>query len=306
MRLPKRITKDSTIGIIAPASPKPRLEIDEKLSSFSDLGFKIKKGTHLYDSHGYLAGKDVDRAKDLNLMYSLKEIDAILCYRGGYGTMRIMSYIDYKLLNSNPKAFVGFSDLTILLNYIADRFKTITFHGPMASSDFSEGYTRDSFLKTLTEGYKPYAIVNPENYPLQSNCDFQAEGRLAGGNLSLIYASLGTPYEINFNNKVLFIEEVGEKPYAIDRMLTALLLSGKLKSCKGIILGQFTDCDDSPEEGSMSFKEVLEDRLTCLNLPIIAGFCSGHSYPNLTLPIGAKVRMDCKNKKIEVLEPVVR
>ncbi|MGM9972863.1 MAG: LD-carboxypeptidase [Clostridiaceae bacterium] len=306
MKLPKRITKDSTIGIIAPASPKPKQEIDEKLSSFSSLGFKIKKGNHLYDSHGYLAGKDMDRAEDLNLMYSHKEVDAILCYRGGYGTMRMMPYVNYNLLYNNLKIFVGYSDLTIFLNYISDRFKTITFHGPMASSDFSEEYTRNSFLKTLMEGYEPYTILNPENHPLEANCDINVEGRLAGGNLSLIYASLGTPYEVNFNNKILFIEEIGENPYAIDRMLTALMLSGKLRSCRGIILGHFTDCDDPSDGGSLALKEVLEDRLMKLNLPILSGFCSGHSYPNLTLPIGAKIKMDCKNNKIEVLEPVVR
>ena len=132
------------------------------------------------------------------------------------------------------------------------------------------------------------------------------EGRLAGGNLSLIYASLGTPYEVNFNNKILFIEEIGESPYAIDRMLTALLLSGRLKSCRGIILGHFTDCDDTSDGGSLTLNEVLEDRLTELKLPILSGFCTGHSYPNLTLPIGAKVKLDCKNKKLEILEPVVK
>ena len=306
MKLPKRITKDSTIGIIAPASPRPKLEIDEKLSSFSSLGLKIKKGYHLYDNHGYLAGKDRDRAEDLNLMYSLKEIDAILCYRGGYGTMRMMPYIDYNTIYKSPKIFVGYSDLTIFLNYIADRFKTITFHGPMASSDFSDISTRESFLTTLMEGYKPYTIENPKAYPLESNGDYLAEGRLAGGNLSLIYASLGTPYEINLNNKILFIEEVGEKPYAIDRMLTALLLSGKLRSCRGVILGHFTDCDSSLEDGSLTLKEVLEDRIINFDLPVITDLCCGHSYPNLTLPMGAKIKMDCKNKKIEVLEPVVR
>ncbi|WP_426348245.1 S66 peptidase family protein [Alloiococcus sp. CFN-8] len=306
MKLPKRITKASTIGIIAPASPRPKQEIDEKLSSFSSLGFNIIKGSHLYDSHGYLAGKDIDRAEDLNLMYSLKEVDAIVCYRGGYGTMRMMPYVDYNALYNNLKIFVGYSDLTIFLNYIADRFKTITFHGPMASSDFSEEYTRASFFKTIMEGYEPYTILNPENHPIESNCDLNVEGRLAGGNLSLIYASLGTPYEVNLNNKILFIEEIGEKPYTIDRMLTALLLSGKLRSCRGIILGHFTDCDDSSDGGSLTVKEVLQDRITRFNLPVITGLCSGHSYPNLTLPIGAKIRMDCKNKKIEVLEPVVR
>ncbi len=306
MILPNRLSYESLIGIIAPASPKPKEEIDNDLSTFTSLGFKVKKGRHLYDSLGYLAGEDKVRAEDFNDMYHSEDVDAIVCYRGGYGTSRIMPYINFPQISKKIKILCGFSDITILLNYMAQRYNTVTFHGPMISSNFLDKATHSSFISTLMEGYKPYSIENPEGFKLESSSDKKAEGRLAGGNLSLICSSLGTPYEINFKNKIIFIEDVGESPYAIDRMLTTLIQSKSLTECNGIILGQFTDCEASDKEKSFKLQEVFEDRLLPLNKPILYNFMSGHDYPKLTLPIGAKAQLDGKNKILNITEPVVK
>lgn len=304
--VPKRLTLGSTIGVVCPASPEDSHLIDEKISEFENLGYKIKKGTHIYDRYGYLAGLDEDRAKDFQDIYCDGEVDAVISFRGGYGTMRMMPYLNYKKILSNYKIFCGYSDLTILLNYLSNKYNMITFHSPMISSDFTYEDTLNSFLLTLMEGYKPYTIENPKGFTLESNTDISALGTLAGGNLSLICASLGTPYEMDFKDKILFIEEVDESPYAIDRMLTQLSLSGKLNECKGFILGQFTGCSLENYTRSLTLNQVLEEKLFTLNKPILFNFMSGHDNPKLTLPIGAKIHLDCKNKMINVLQKVVQ
>lgn len=306
MLLPDRLTYGSTLGITAPASPLDKELIDKKLCEFEDLGFKTLLGEHLYDSLGYLAGSDKYRASDFNFLYSRPEVAGIIPLRGGYGTMRMMPYIDYKSIYLKPKIICGYSDLTPLLNFIAEKLGIIAFHGPMVSSDLREDTTRDSFLHSLMRGYEPYSIKNSEGHAMWSSCDATLCGALAGGNLSLICASLGTPYEINFAGKILFLEEVGEKPYAIDRMLTTLILSGSLKQCLGIILGQFTDCQPSDYNKSLSMEQVLADRLLPLKKPILSGLMCGHDSPNMTLPIGAAIEMDCKHSTLHVLQAVVR
>lgn len=306
MLLPNRLTSDSTLGIVAPASSEHRDIIHKKLCDFSELGFKTIVGSHVFDKLGHLAGSDRDRASDFNHLYSLPEIQGIISFRGGYGTIRMMPYLDYKSIYRRPKIICGYSDLTVLINFLAQRLGVIAFHGPMVNSDFKEENTRNSFLQCLMKGYEPYTIENPKGYELDSSCDVSTCGTLAGGNLSLICASLGTPYELDFTDKILFIEEVGERPYAIDRMLTTLILSGRLQRCRGIILGQFTDCDAQENSNSLSVEEVLAERLLPLKKPILSGLMCGHDHPKLTLPIGAKIQLDCKNKLINVLQPVVK
>lgn len=304
--VPKRLRLGSTIGVICPASPEDSEVIDEKIAQFENLGFNIKKGNHIYDRYGYLAGLDEHRAMDFEDIYCDREVDAVISFRGGYGTMRMMPYLNYKKILANHKIFCGYSDLTILLNYLSNKYNMVTFHAPMISSDFTVKATLDSLFLSLIEGYKPYTIENPEGFMLESNMDASSIGALAGGNLSLICSSLGTPYEMDFKDKILFIEEVDESPYAIDRMLTQLSLCGKLHECKGFILGQFTGCNLENYTRSLTLNQILEEKLFTLNKPILFNFMSGHDNPKLTLPIGAKIQLDCKNKKINVLQKVVQ
>jgi len=302
----KRLKFGDTIGLIAPASPEDPDKIKKSIEFFKSLGFKIKEGKHLYDKWGYLAGNDRDRAEDFMNMFLDDEVDMILCVRGGYGSMRILPFLDFKVIRHNPKILVGFSDITVFLNTIFQKCDLITFHGPMGSSNLQDEETLKNFLSTLMNGYRPYKLSNPSNINLNCNIRGYAKGKIVGGNLSLIASTLGTPYEIDTEDNILFIEDVGEQPYAIDRMLTHLHLAGKLKKCKGFILGQFTNCFLPHYERSLTLNEVIKDRILSLKKPTLSNFMSGHDYPKLTIPIGAEARIDCYKGEIDILERVVQ
>lgn len=304
--LGKKLNYGDTIGIISPSSPEKPEAIKKGLDFIENLGFKIKVGKHIYDKKGYLAGSDADRAQDIMDMFLDKDVNAILCMRGGYGSMRTLPYIDFDIIKNNPKIFVGFSDITTYLNTFSTKCDLITFHGPMASSNLEDNYTLKSFLDTLMNERNEYVPKNPPGIQLNFYNKGNAVGKLVGGNLSLINNTIGTPYEIDFKDNLLFIEDVHEEPYSIDRMLTHLLLSGKLDQCSGFILGQFTNCTLPHYERSLTLEQVIEDRILSLNKPTITNFMSGHDYPKLTLPIGAKAHIDCEKATLEIIEPVVR
>ncbi|MBU3215483.1 LD-carboxypeptidase [Clostridium estertheticum] len=301
----KRLRFGDTIGLISPASPENIEAIKKAILFLNNLGFNVIEGKHLYDRWGYLAGKDKDRASDIMEMFKNKAVDMILCVRGGYGSSRLLPYLDYDIIKKNPKIFAGFSDITVFLNAFYEKCGLTTFHSPMGTSNLEDVVTFKSFMFTFMEGYKPYTIKNPDEFKISCINPGIVNGNLIGGNLGLICNSLGTPYEIDMRDKILFIEEVNEAPYRVDRILTQLLLSNKLKQCKGIVLGQFKDCDLPHYERSLTLEEVLEDRLYNLDIPMFSGFCSGHDYPKLTIPIGARVRMDAELGIINVLDAVV-
>ena len=304
--LAKRLKQGDTIGIISPASPEAVDSIKAGISTLQSLGFNVKEGNHIYEKWGYLAGSDEARAKDIMDMFLDKDVDMILWVRGGYGSMRLLPLIDYMLIKENPKIFMGFSDATCFINYLSQKCSLTTFHGPMVNSKFENQHTLSSFLFTIMNGYKPYIITNPPS--IEANCLIKGEasGQLVGGNLALLAATMGTPYEIDTKDKILFIEEVGEEPYTIDRMLTQLLLGGKLQQCKGFILGQFKDCSLPHYDRSLTLDEVIKDRILSLNRPTLANLMAGHDNPKLTLPIGAEVKLNCNLGHIEVLRPVVK
>ncbi|MCY6484767.1 LD-carboxypeptidase [Clostridium aestuarii] len=302
----KKLKFGDTIGLISPASPEISSKIKETISFLKKQGFKVKQGNHLYDKWGYLAGKDINRVSDITDMFLDDEIDMILCIRGGYGSMRLLPLIDFEIIKNNPKIFVGFSDITTLLNTIALRCNLITFHGPMGSSNFQSKETLKSFLNTIMKCNKPYSLSNPLNTSLNCIYKGKAKGRIVGGNLSLICSTLGTPYEIDTKNNILFIEEIDEKPYVIDRFLTQLYLAGKLQQCSGFILGQFKDCSLSNYENSLTIDDIINDKILSFKKPTLSNFMCGHSYPNLTLPIGAQAQIDCYSGKIQILEAVVK
>lgn len=303
--LGKKLCFGDTIGVIAPASAEKPEAVESGIEYLKSQGFNVKRGKHILDRLGFLAGNDKDRAQDLMDMFLDESVKMILCIRGGYGTMRTLPYIDFNIIKNNPKIFVGFSDITTYLNNFYDKCGLITFHGPMLTSNFGDDITIKSFLSTLMNGDTPYTLSNPKNINTKNNTNAVVEGSLVGGNLALLCATLGTPYEVDTTNKILFIEDVGEEPYSIDRMLTHLLLANKLQVCKGIILGQFTRCTLPHYERSLTLEQVIEDRILSLNIPTISNFMSGHDYPKLTLPIGAKISLDCKTGTINVLKPVV-
>ncbi|ABK62639.1 S66 peptidase family protein [Clostridium novyi] len=301
-----KLKPGDTIGLVSPSSPENPDKIKESIAFLKEQGFKIKEGKHLYDKRGYLAGTDKNRAEDFMNMFLDDEVSMILCVRGGYGAMRILPYLDYEKIKENPKILVGFSDITVLLNSISSNCDFITFHGPMATSNLKDKETYNSLFTTLMTGTRPYDLINPENIDTFCNIPGIAEGKIVGGNLSLIASTMGTPYEIDTKDNILFIEDINEEPYSIDRMLSQLELGGKLKDCSGFIIGQFTKCTLPHYERSLTLEEILEDKILSLGKPTISNFMSGHDYPKLTLPIGARGVINCNNNKLYILEPVVK
>lgn len=298
------------IGIPAPAGGVSKEDFEKKLSSFraamASLGLEIEiahsvlAGSHSGSS--YLAAPDEVRAREFMDMVRRPDIHAIVCARGGYGTMRILPLLDFEAIRSHPKIYCGYSDITALLNAIYQRANIITFHGPIAAAEL-DAFTFQHFRSMVTRDDKHPRTAMAELENLTTIHPGKAIGRLVGGNLTLIASTMGTPYEIATESKILFLEDVGEKAYRIDRMLTQLWLSGKLQKCAGIILGQFTETDDVA--GATTAQQVLLDRFASLGIPVIGNTPVGHVQEKLTMPIGANVELDASNKRIRVLESAV-
>lgn len=301
----KRLSPGDTIGIAAPAGSGSREATEAGARFLEQQGFSVVFGDAVYQSFGYLAGTDTARAADVNAFFASPSIDGILCLRGGYGTMRILELLDYACIQANPKVFVGYSDITALHLAIHRQTGLITFHGPMAASDMGRempNYSWDLFFRAIACPDPLGPIVNPLHTP-PPDCisPGTAQGPLIGGNLSLICATLGTPYEIDTGGKLLFLEDVGEEPYRIDRMLTQLLLAGKLQQAAGILLGVFSGCDDA-EPPTFSTEEVLRDRLSHLPIPILSRLYFGHTPDKATLPLGVTASMDAEKGIWEIME----
>lgn len=302
----KKLSLGDTIGVISPASPSKDSRITECINTFSRLGFNIVEGEHLRDKSGYLAGDDKARAEDLMNMFADPNINSIICFRGGYGSIRTMNYIDWNIIKRNPKIFCGYSDITLLLNYINKKCGLITFHSPMISSNIENSVTKDSLLTTLMYGTKSYYINLCDISTIETFNENNIRGKLCGGNLTMLCSSLGTPFEIDTTDNILLIEDVDEKNYAVDRMLTQLLLANKLHNCKAFIIGYFTNNNSSQSDSCPPIPEVIKNILIPLNKPIILGAPFGHQYPNITLPIGATAEINFNPLSIKITYPVVK
>ena len=291
---PKKLKKGATFGIVALSSPaKDELTIQGKIN-LEKLGYKVILGESCTANYGgYLSGDDFLRANDLNKMFKDDSIDAIMCLKGGYGTPRIVDKIDYELIKNHPKPFIGFSDVTLLLNTIYDRTNLITYHGPMLAIDFKDNYNLDSynsFNNIVIKQSRNYVINKNNIYNIKTIGTGIAKGILVGGNLSLIDAMIGTPYQIDFKEKILLIEEINEAVYQVDRMLQKLRLSGILKDLKGIIVGGITN--KQAENKEYGYYELFKDLLEPLKIPVLYGLPIGHVTPRLTVPIGAEVEIN--------------
>lgn len=296
MKRPKPLKRGDKVALIAPCGPVKQERIESSLKVMESLGFNMVLGECCTCSRGYLAGKsDRARADEINRMFEDKSIKGIFAMRGGYGAGRILHMLDYKLIKSNPKIFAGYSDVTALHIAFNQKCGFITFHSPMASTELYKGvddYTLDSFKKNIfSEDLSGY-VRNIEGEELKTLVKGNAQGILTGGNLSLLVSSLGTKYEINTKGKILFIEEIGEEPYRIDRMLLQLKQSGKFKDAAGIVLGQFAKCDPCEPEKSLTLEEVFIDLICDENKPVLYNLSCGHSLPTMTLPMGADARIE--------------
>ena len=295
-----------TIGMVAPASPSDRSKVEKAVKYLEGMGYKVRTGESVYSSRGYLAGKDELRACDINSMFADDEVNAVFCMRGGYGSQRILDMVDFELIRKKPKIFMGFSDITALLNAIYQECGLITFHGPMGG-DFAGGLGKPtkSAMKRALESIEPIGeLPNPETPEVVS--EGRARGILVGGNLSIVASTLGTPYEIDTLGRILLLEDVFEEPYSIDRMLTQLRLAGKLSDASGIILGDWGNSVPEEPEKSLSLEEVFEDIFKDIGKPVLKGFKIGHCKPNLTVPVGAEAFIDTCSRTVCILESAVK
>ncbi len=299
----RMLKKGDTIGFICPSSRNKQQERMKKIEDiFSSFGYNVQFGKTCYLQHGYLAGNDEERINDIHQMFLDPNIKAIICYKGGCGASRIVDKIDYEMIKKHPKLFMGFSDITVLLNNLYKYSYLPTVHGQVGifiSSPKCDEFSLNEFKTLLTTNTLNRVLKNPYN-DAKTLCGGIVEGEMSGGNLCLISDLIGTPYEIDFKDKIVFIEEVDEQPYNIDRMFAQLRLGGYLDEAKGFIFGHFTNChkdDDEPE-----VDELIQEYFQNLNKPVIYHFASGHQFPFINLPIGLKVRLDANKQEITILE----
>ena len=303
---PKRLQKGDTIGLISPASRLPKMKMyDEIIAEIKKLGHDVKVGTHARNQHGYLAGRDRERAEDLNAMFADDSVDAIMPFRGGWGCNRILNLIDFDTIRENPKILIGFSDITSLLVSIFANTGLVTFHGPVGKSKWTD-YTADHFQDTLQ--YQESRTVRMPRNEICSACsdlsvttDGKASGRLLGGNLSVLTAMMGSEYLPRWKDNILFLEDVGENIYRIDRMLTQLKLNGILDQISGFIFGQCVNCEKA-NSYSLTLQEVFDDHIKPLGIPAFSGAMFGHLDTMLTLPMGVSATMDASEGSIQFNE----
>ncbi|TDT72021.1 muramoyltetrapeptide carboxypeptidase [Hypnocyclicus thermotrophus] len=301
---PPKLNWGDTIMIIAPGTNASIDKLEKIEKNLKTLGFKVKFGKSCFINYGYLAGNDKLRLKDLHSAFLDDEVKAIIALRGGYGSIRLLDMIDYDMIRRHPKIFVGYSDITILHIALNQKAGLITYHGPMAASDFYYGldkFTHNSFFNTILKGRKKVKIKNPEGEEMKTLVSGQTVGQVVGGNLTMIVATLGTPYEINTKDKIFFIEESGSKLYKIDRMLNQLKLAGKFKDAKGVIFGDFKETHE--EDTLFKLKEVLKIAINGKK-PIIYNVKIGHSKPKITFPLGAKIYLDSEKKIIKIIDDI--
>jgi muramoyltetrapeptide carboxypeptidase len=284
IRVPARLSPGDTMGIVAPAGPFDRDTLARGTRSLQDLGFKVFTPPGLLDANGYLAGSDQHRAHFINQLFADKSIDAIICARGGYGSIRILPLLDYPTIADNPKVFIGFSDITALLGVLADRCRLATFHGPVVTSlaDASAD-TSHSLLQAVSSGAK-LEFMGVGGITINGGC---AAGIVCGGNLTTLCHLVGTPFAPSFTDKILFIEDRAEAPYRIDRMLVHMKLAGCFENLAGIALGSFEECGPVDDLYNI-VAEIFQDK----SFPIFAGLDVGHGKNNLTLPVGIEATLD--------------
>lgn len=305
--------------MVAPASNayEPE-EIQIAKETMELYGFEVVLGTHIGAQNGYLAGQDAERAADINEMFRRTDIRGIVTFSGGYGCSRLLPLLDYDLIRRSPKVIVGHSDITSLLLAIHRQTGLITFHGSSGLTGVGD-YAMEHFRRAIMAPAPLGEIARPpasppgtveRNHRLVTIVPGQATGPLVGGNLTLVTNLLGTPYEPDTRGKIFFLEEVGEEPYRVDRMLTQLWLAGKFQAAAGIALGHFVDCYPKEYQASfpqtISLENVFRDRFEPLQKPTLYNLMFGHVRENAVLPIGAMATLDATAKRLVVTESAVR
>lgn len=304
--LPSALKKGDLIGVCAPAGGiKSHSEITEFEKVLNELGYKVLFSKHIESNTGYFSGTDQQRAEDFLELIQNNEVKAIFFIRGGWGCARILEYLNFDIIQSNPKIIMGFSDPTSLLNAITVKTGLVTFHGPGGNSTWND-YSMLYINKLLVEGSEIIYQNQADDLPIITYSEGSAEGVLFGGNLSVLSGMIGSEFLPDWKGKILFLEDVAEEPYRIDRMLTHLKLAGIFDEISGLILGTFRKC--VPEEPDISFtlEEVFEQHFNSVNFPVYYGAQIGHTKNKFTVPIGVKVEMNAKLGVFKLLDRVVK
>lgn len=302
---PGVLHKGDTVGIVAPAGPVNREQFETGITRLRELGFNPVFSKSIFNRELYFAGGVRRRVEELHEMFREPEVKAIICARGGYGSNHLLPHLNLGLIARNPKILCGYSDLTTLLTHFHDTTGLVGFHGPMLTKDFSrpDGVDFASF-SSASMGQQQWRVTSSDSPGLEPIAKGTAEGKLYGGCLSLLVATLGTPYEIQTVDTILFLEDLGEWPYRIDRMLMHLKYAGKLEKVRGIVFGEMVECA-APAGSDYTLQEVIGRTLDGLNIPVAFGLRSGHvSSGNITLPIGVRARLSvAETVALDILEP---
>ncbi len=300
--IPPALFRGDTIGMISPASSLPEyLSYGEIVKKIEGLGFKVKVSEHAKNQYGYFAGTDKNRAEDLNAMFADENVNGIIPFRGGWGCNRILEYIDFDIIAQNPKPLIGFSDITTLLLSIYAKTGLITYHGPVGKSHWTD-YTTNHFRKTLMRA-KPFSMKNRFD-ETETITGGKATGKLLGGNLTVLTAMMGSDYLPDWENNILFVEEVGEEIYRVDRMLTQLRLAGVFDKISGFIFGKCVSCEAEPGP-HFTLREIVEQHIAEFNIPAYMGANIGHIDDMITVPVGLEAEIDADAGVIRLLKAPV-
>ena len=312
--LPIALLRGQTVGIISPsAASADRMEYTFAKEAMEAMGLKVKVGSNFKNRFGHLAGTDEERAADFNAMFADPEVKAIICLRGGSGAARILPLIDYEQVKANPKPLLGYSDITALHCALYSQTGLISFHGPNGSGSWNSFHANQfqqlffdqkllSFKNEVTKGDDLVAKGNR----IQTLTKGTVEGKILGGNLTVLTALSGTPYYPDFQDAILFIEDVGEDPYRIDRMMSTLKLNGTLGKIKGFVFGQCSDCKPGSGYGAFTVDQIMDQYIIPLGIPAYFGAMIGHISKQFIIPVGARVRLNADQGSITLLEKVFR
>lgn len=296
-RFPAPLVPGNTIAVVAPASVPNRDNIERFQKQWRDYGFRIQIAPSVFTEVGYLAGGDQVRAAELTQAFLDPNVNAIFAARGGYGVNRMVDFVDWKAIVQQPKIFAGFSDMTTLHGAFNRHSNMVTFHSPHPNDGLDPAspctQTQEHFFQSVTKPLQGTVLPanNPEFGSMQTLVPGRTVGKLVGGNLAVLASTIGTPFCPEFDKSVLFLEDIGEAPYRIDRYLSQLRLAGALDVVAGILLGHFTDCDDDSPQ-TLQLQQIFDTYLGSLNVPVLGGVRCGHELPNLTLPMNAMVELD--------------
>ncbi len=294
MIAPKPLFPGARVALLAPASAVPEARLQPALDYVRGLGLEpvVYPSCYFSNRDGYFAAADAQRAADINDAFADPAIDGIWCIRGGYGGHRILPLLDLEMIRSNPKWFGGYSDVTALHTCFNQTCGFETYHCTMPSTEFEQDEFTAAWLHKTLFGSLEGKVTNPEGQSMATLVPGKVTGQLCGGNLSLLAASLGTPWEIDTKGKILFLEDIGEKTYRVDSMLTQLRNAGKFEDCAGIILGAWTDCPPEYPEKTLLLPEIFQQLIAPAGKPTVTDLACGHVLPTVALPLGRKCTLD--------------